>query len=394
MKKVRNITTLILILFLIACRKEDNAPVSQPAPQYLVSATLLETSTKDELQSALAGVPSLTPFVMNGIKIYKITFNTKDYQGNRLVASGAVYVPTLDTPVPLFCYQHGTIFPSDEPTAPSYNAGSGESILSTVMAANGFLTVAPDNIGYGVSKTAFRQTNHYFSSASSALDMLNAVKEMAAQWNIRVTDKLFLSGWSQGAGSAVALSKVIQDKGDTGFNLVASAPYAGAYHMSAFADTLLKPNTADVAPFATNAYAWIVKAYNAMYNINQPSAYYFGTYAPAIDADIETDLPVSPTEVFASQFRNDFRNRTGPGLAMYNAFKDNDVYDWRPNFKLSLYHGTADDYVPFFNSQDAFTAMKARGATDVILVPLPGANHSTGVLPFLVGMLTEWQPLK
>ncbi|UOQ73603.1 alpha/beta hydrolase family protein [Hymenobacter cellulosilyticus] len=60
---------------------------------------------------------------------------------------------------------------------------------------------------------------------------------------------------------------------------------------------------------------------------------------------------------------------------MLAAFRDNDIYDWQPKAPLALFHGTADDYVPFFNSQDAYNAMKARGATQVTLRPIAGGNH-------------------
>jgi dipeptidyl aminopeptidase/acylaminoacyl peptidase len=50
-----------------------------------------------------------------------------------------------------------------------------------------------------------------------------------------------------------------------------------------------------------------------------------------------------------------------------------------------LIHGTKDDYVPFFNSQSAFDAMQARGATQVSLSPIQDGNHFTSAVPFYLG---------
>jgi hypothetical protein len=61
----------------------------------------------------------------------------------------------------------------------------------------------------------------------------------------------------------------------------------------------------------------------------------------------------------------------GTDKSFLGALADNDVYDWKPVAPLRLYHGTADITIPFFNSEDAYNAMTARGATNVELIPLP-----------------------
>jgi hypothetical protein len=41
--------------------------------------------------------------------------------------------------------------------------------------------------------------------------------------------------------------------------------------------------------------------------------------------------------------------------------------------------------VPFFNSQDAYNAMQARGATQVTLNPIQGGDHFSSVLTYTFG---------
>jgi len=67
------------------------------------------------------------------------------------------------------------------------------------------------------------------------------------------------------------------------------------------------------------------------------------------------------------------------------ALADNDIYDWQPTAPLALFHGTADDYVPFFNSQDAYDAMQKRGATQVELHPIQGGNHFSSATAYTLG---------
>jgi dipeptidyl aminopeptidase/acylaminoacyl peptidase len=52
---------------------------------------------------------------------------------------------------------------------------------------------------------------------------------------------------------------------------------------------------------------------------------------------------------------------------------------------MALFHGTADDYVPFFNSQNAYDAMQKRGATQVELRPIQGGNHFTSATAYTLG---------
>jgi dipeptidyl aminopeptidase/acylaminoacyl peptidase len=75
----------------------------------------------------------------------------------------------------------------------------------------------------------------------------------------------------------------------------------------------------------------------------------------------------------------------GTDTGFLNAVKDNDVFDWKPKTPTRLYHGTADQLVFYFNSQNAVNAMKARGATNVELIPIPGKDHGTAIQDFLLG---------
>jgi len=85
-----------------------------------------------------------------------------------------------------------------------------------------------------------------------------------------------------------------------------------------------------------------------------------------------------------SEFVNGINNSTDE--AFIQALKDNDVYDWKPLHPLLLQHSKDDEVIPYFNSEDAYQAMIARGAAHVQLVTLTG-SHDEAIEPYVVGTL-------
>jgi fermentation-respiration switch protein FrsA (DUF1100 family) len=77
----------------------------------------------------------------------------------------------------------------------------------------------------------------------------------------------------------------------------------------------------------------------------------------------------------------------GTDTAALSAIADNDVFDWKPTIPTRLYHGDKDTYVPYFNSQTAYDAMRKRGATNVELKPIAGGNHTSSVFTYFLGTL-------
>ena len=75
--------------------------------------------------------------------------------------------------------------------------------------------------------------------------------------------------------------------------------------------------------------------------------------------------------------------------AIRQAFEDSDRYDWRPRAPVFLHHGTHDDIVPFFTSQMAYQAMRARGGR-VRLYPYIGQDHYLPVNTYVVRTLADF----
>ncbi|MDF7814433.1 alpha/beta fold hydrolase [Hymenobacter sp. YC55] len=369
-----------------SCSKETSPQPEAPAAveTHLLNSTLIGEYSPAALASRVPGMPLVGALVRYPIRVYKLTYTTQNTDGQKVTASGALLVPVTTQALPLLSYQHGTISPEGEDRAPSYYSASSE-VYSAVslLASTGYIVSAPDYIGYGAAKNLPHPYEHAASLASTSLDMMRAAKEFCEKQKVALNKKNYLLGYSEGGYATMALHKLIEEKYPTEFAVTASAPGAGAYHKTAFANYIL---SSDQKLSFLSSYVWVLDTYNRVYNINRAPNYYFNQpWATQLQANPFGDVPEKPAELFTSTFRTSILNKTD--APMTAAFQDNDIYDWKPKAPLALFHGTADDYVPYFNSEDAYKAMRARGATQVSLHPIQGGNHFTSVTQYTLEAL-------
>ncbi|WP_236704975.1 alpha/beta hydrolase family protein [Hymenobacter sp. AT01-02] len=375
---------LLLVTTAPGCKSESPQPDATtdetPAPTpVLVGSTLIGEYSTTTLAGRVREIPLVGSLARYPIKVYRLTYTTHNTDGQAITASGALLVPVVSTALPLISYQHGTIRPSDEDRAPSYYSTSSEiwSAVS-VLASTGYIVSAPDYIGYGASKALPHPYEHAASLASASADMLRATREFCKQQNISVNQKNFLLGYSEGGYATMALHKYLEEKYPAELPVAASAPGAGAYNKSGFAKYVV--NSTQPLSFLST-YVWVLDTYNRVYKLNRPfSAYFQEPYATQLQANPFGSVPSLPSQLFTASFRQSVA--TDSDAALTASLRDNDIYDWKPKAPLALFHGTADDYVPYFNSQDAYKAMQARGATQVQLKPIQGGNHFTSVATY------------
>jgi pimeloyl-ACP methyl ester carboxylesterase len=387
MIKILLLSTLfgLTVLAPSACRQGAAADVvTQPKPRTLVDVKLLGTYSVDQLKGRYNGATSflrlLTQF---GIKVYRLTYNTTNTDGQAIVASGAVLVPQTTQALSLVSMQHGTISSDDQ--APSYYRSSSEAYsFGSMFASVGYIVAAPDYIGYGASNSLPHPYEHNASLASASLDMLRATKEFLADEKVNWNQKLFTAGYSEGGYATLALQKKLEAEALTEFNLIASSAGAGAYDKPAFMQHVVNTRTQGNTDF-NRLYLWVLLTYDRVYGLNRPASYYFKEpYASRVQANGRNALiNVSFNEALTDTFRQAVQN--GTDAAFIRAVQDNDIHDWKPLAPTRLYHGDADNTVFYFNTQNAYDAMQKRGATNVTLHRLPGRDHATGILDFVLG---------
>lgn len=372
--------SLFGLILLNACNNKKSEEI---VPQFLVQATTITDVSKADIASRLPGIPLVATLTIFDVRAVRIVYRTKDPAGQEVQASGVLIFPTNpNRPLPLLSHQHGTI--TNDNQAPSNYTNQSEAwSIGTVLASAGYVVSAPDYLGYGVSRNIPHPYEHAKNTAQVSLDMLRAAKEYCRINNIQLNGKLFLTGYSQGGAATMALHKKIEEEASTEFRVTASAPGGGAYNKTGFADFLVSTNQPQPA---INLYLWVLDTYNRIYRINRPwTDMLTQPSAAAVQANgVFAAVNPNPQQLFTAAFAAGIRNRSD--AAFINAFRDNDVHDWRPQAPVRLYHGTADTTVPPFHSRDALNAMRQRGATDVQLVEIQGADHITAIQQYIFGM--------
>jgi pimeloyl-ACP methyl ester carboxylesterase len=378
----RQVLFVFTLLFVISACENDNKEEPTPVFQYLVSSEQITVLSKETIAAQLMALnPLLGSFVKNGVEVHKITYKTKDLEGKEVIASGAVFLPQSTEDVSLISVQHGTITNLDH--APSkFHPQSEASMFGGLFSGLGYIISYPDYLGYGSTENIPHPYEHRASLASASLDMLRATKELVGiKSTIKWDKKLFLAGYSEGGFASMSLLKKIEEEAKNEFTLKGASCGAGAYDKTAFMNYIINEPTEGIVS-NNKLYLWVLLSYNRIYGLNRPmTAYFKEPFATEIAKNgNNTEIDQSIHTIFADDFVKGIKE--GTDTAFINAVKDNNVYDWKPTTTTLLVHGDADETVFYFNSVNAYNAMKQKGA-NVTLQTVPGGTHASTITAYL-----------
>ncbi|TLU98727.1 alpha/beta hydrolase family protein [Dyadobacter luticola] len=378
-----------------ACKTDNPTPV-EPVEEdkYLKESSVIKELSKEDItQKANALNPLLAAYVRNGVKVYKITYNTKNTDGTDIVASGALILPATDQPISMISVQHGTI--RNDASAPSnFSDDSEAASFGSLFGAMGYIIAYPDYIGYGASKDLPHPYEHRASLASSTLDMLRAAKEfLKKQTAVKWDEKLYVAGYSEGGYATMSLQRKIEEEASTEFNLRASSCGAGAYDKTAFMEYIINSPTHGISSY-NQLYLWVLLTYDRIYKLNKPASYYFKEPFATAVTNASFNIPINQS--FNTILNDSFKTalNSGADKGFVDAIGDNDVYKFKPKTPTRLFHGDADKLVFYFNSKNAYDYMKGAGAADVQLITVPGGDHPSSIVTFLAGTLTFFTSTK
>jgi hypothetical protein len=375
-----------LTLLLSACGDSAGPSPSQPRGS-LVSANLMASVPRAAAAQTATLLGAGGAFQANfDVQHYAITYTTVDLAGQSTVASGAIYIPVSpNRSMPLLSYAHGTTtVKNDVPSNPLNLEGQAVGVLN---ASQGTVVVAADYLGLGRSTLAFHPYLHAQSQASAGLDALRAAKTFAQQRGVALNGQLFITGYSQGGHAAMALHREIEQSASSEFTVTAAAPMSGPYAIYDMARTALQdtvPNR-QVAMYALYIFSTWNRIYQFAPNLNQ-------LIRPPHDA---TGNALALTGLSSGALQN--LPATAPGLlqpaviqalndpnsAMAHAFRENEVYNWRPRAPVRLYYASADRDVFPQNTLTAAQAMTALGA-NVQVVNVGPLSHSAAAVPAMI----------
>ena len=401
---------LSIMLFLVACNSSGDKDTSvdngssldiavKAANELSIEQGALLTSEVVAKYLVSDSLRLKTFSVLSGrsydVEVVNLTYNTMLESGDIVAASGIVVLPLDKAGVsPLLSYQHTTVF--HDGAVPSNDHVRDMTPILTASA--GFVTVAPDYIGYGASNALTHPYIQSVPSANSVIDLIRAARIYLEQRNVGLNDQLFLAGYSEGGYVSMAAHQHMETLFPEEFPITASVIGAGPYDVRSTVDAMLL-NTARINSPAY--FGFIVHAYDRYYELDNLTLraiasphhmtvdeYYDGN---STSSAINSLLPRDPDELFNSYFLSDYAGITGELSLKYQLDKNN-VYNWAPKAPISLYHGQNDETVPYANSSTALSTMTANEAFDVSLtdcemVPSTHVNCAVGFATFALNYL-------
>ncbi len=277
-----------VLLFLTSCTRDDNP--STPENDYLLESSVVTELSKEQISQQLSGLsPLIAGFVRNGVKVYRITYKTKNTDGSDITASGALILPVTTQPAAMVSVQHGTIT-SDNQAPSNFAANSEAATAGALFGALGYIIAYPDYIGYGASKDLPHPYEHRASLASSTLDMLRATKEfLKEQSEVMWDERLFVAGYSEGGYATLCLQKENRGGSSLGVQLAGVELRGGCLRQNRLYEVpaSILPRTA--YPGFNRSYLWVTLTYNRIYGLNRPaSAFFKEPYASQIQHKART----------------------------------------------------------------------------------------------------------
>lgn len=338
------------------------------------------------------------------VSLYSITYESIQ-KGKPIVLSGLVTIPKDKEQPSLLQYHHGTMLPIPMPGGEGSNdvpsLFNGQSVqpdadfmetrmMVLTFASRGYVVSAPDYAGYNVSKDLDHPYNIPGELANYSVDMIRAAKELIKILKVETDNKLFLTGWSEGGGAALATQKDIEQNFSEEFNLIATSVLAGPYDIPSMLQNNIFEIKEDDLGENAGIYSWTLYSLLKFSNINIPSD---KIYKYEVQNSLDALNPPSSkvSEIINLPFLQENIMR-GDNEELLNVMEQLSlINDWIPKAKIMLHSGKNDDIVPHYNTLNAYNNFKKEGA-DVTLYEYNG-DHYTPALDYLTTTIKDFEKL-
>ncbi|WP_431259464.1 alpha/beta hydrolase family protein [Roseateles chitinivorans] len=378
--------TLAAVAMLSACGGGSSPASDDPPPARgslqlgIVASTTPVTKALIDAGTAAKGIGALAGAAQCDVEIRYVYYATRDPQGSVAMASSAVFVPSGSGAAcsgnrPVVLYAHGTT------TEQGFNMAQVDknpegSLVMAFYAAQGFIVVAPNYLGYDRSGL---QYTTYLNAEQSAIEMVDALRAAKTYLNgdsaVKPSARLLVAGYSQGGHVAMATQKVIERDYASEFTVTAAAPMSGPYNLVGFSDTIV--NTGPVNAGATLFLPLMLTSYQKAYgNIySAPTDVYASQFAATAETLFPSKQSISDL-IAAGKLPADptFTNLFGTGGLLNPAFKTaypnsnfrkalqtNTLLGWTPKAPVALCGGSGDPTVYFTNTLQAQADFGSRG---------------------------------
>jgi hypothetical protein len=316
--------------------------------------------------------------VTNGIHLYRVSYWSVS-NGAPVLVSGLMTVPDGKAPRGTVIWMHGT---HDVRADSLSNASSQEGALaSAVFAGGGYLLLAPDLVGLGVSKGP----QAYFVNASTidvTLDFLRAAKSASAEAGRPWNPNLYLTGFSEGGHGAALLQRTLEQHPDPAWHVVAGAGIAGPYRL---ADISFPFALGGHSPQDSDYLATVALSYATFYHHPLESVLvepYAQSVAQLFDGDhalaeIAKAMPSDPRMLFTPEVLAAFDGKGSDWFV--DELRANQIDHWAPRAPFRAYYGDNDTDVSPADATALAADAKALGG-DAQAISVGAYDHGGSAL--------------
>jgi len=334
---------------------------------------------------AFARLPEHIP-VENGTDLYRVSYWT-EHLGRPELASGLFAIPRGRAPRATVMWLNGTNPTRSE--APSMRSIVGL-FVSASFAGSGFLLLAPDYVGLGLSKT-YHPYLYAQTTAESAIDFVRAAQSVSAGLGVPWRPALLLVGHSEGGYATAVVQRALEKAPQPAVNLRGAAALAPALNLA----DISVPHALEGKSGGDSMYlAFLANAYTNTYGHPLESILTddASRLVPQLfdglhhADDIMAKLPKNPREMFRPDTLAAF---SGDRASWFrDALRANEAYQWAPQAPLRLYYGDRDVDVYPDDPKRGAKEMESRGG-NVTLVPVGPYDH-IGVVYHAVPHVQAW----
>ena len=167
----------------------------------------------------------------------------------------------------------------------------------------------PDYVGYGATSDREHPYTIHHELAGVSVDMLRATKQLVETLAVTFSNRVFLTGWSEGGGAGLATHKYLQEKYPDEFDIVGSSLLAGPYDYLSFVQDIMVNRYKENENLSI--YSWSMYALNNYDSSLNTSANSIWKYPVTNEIDA-LDIPsIKAAEIFQTEFKGS-RRVSGP----------------------------------------------------------------------------------
>lgn len=400
---------MLLVVSLTACNNDndiDNSlPETEPKP-YLVRTIAEKHFTKNDLAvlvseyAAGQGI-NLPPFIISelmcDVDVASIEYNTTGPDGNSVVASGVIAIPSGTTSYgTLLSMQHGTLDMEDAPSLQMF-------YYEMLPVIKGNILVMADYLGYGSSQTPDRQHPYLHAklTGTTCADMIEAAREYLSSKNIEErADSIELAGYSQGGQATIATLLELEQRGKAK-SIKGVYAGGGAYDLESVLQTFISATQAG-QPYKNSGYVpYLIRgmAYGEQLELNDNNIY----AKDVIDKGLCSMFSSRPLSEWHEALGTDLAKVMHPDffaaptyngnndvISIIEALKKNSLANSpvKPQTFINLYHSPQDELVPYSNAVDVHAAWPLSTLTDLTM-----NSHVLGGIEFMLRYMGLWDTL-